>query len=694
MKAVLHALLLPALPLFPQAAPSLPERLDAEFRVEVEKGKPKAASLSDRLAAEFSLPIHLNLGEAVLVLENKSPAAPLALEISFAEETTRRVPAPPARVTLAAGAPRAEHVVRIAGRPDGQYRTRIREIPAPGATAARPLVRTLIKQTLPEPPPPENPRDVRGTRLLFLDDWLLASRAGTVRRVHPPELFPVVPWKNHPDLARFPRNTISDFHVDADGAMNVRVTAARASRGNDMANAQTTRYWLKSADLRDWEPVKKPAPPHPGATFANSPLHLSAPPLPPGAVCRPHDPALDGPPDIAQVRVYYTGLLHETLDWAGFKVPGRRVVSVWDKTPGLRLVLKNPVTEIPSNKNGVPEKNDWSSVNDNFGRPLLSADGKTLRFWQTRRVPRHAPFRVHYDNLFSARIQVTWSSDDGIHWTPAAFAPPGPGDSPFLQHYDMRVWREENGALEMAYLQIYDARLQQISTELVCSRDGVLWRRVDPGNPFLKNGAPGEWNFGFSRPTANRRRMAFGDHYYETMHGVDALHFMALVAAPVADRSTIPDDIYRTRYGGRMAGPDGLPSSPIWKWYGSWDALLNATRGERSTPALFRYRRDRWASLSPENRTATVLTKPLSAPGQTLALNALAAAGEIRVEVRDAGGSPLPGYSGPDAARFSGDATAAPLRWSGGAVSRLPGHPFTLAIHLRNASLFALEFAP
>ena len=65
----------------------------------------------------------------------------------------------------------------------------------------------------------------------------------------------------------------------------------------------------------------------------------------------------------------------------------------------------------------------------------------------------------------------------------------------------------------------------------------------------------------------------------------------------------------------------------------------------------------------------------------------------ISVDVLDAAGSPLAGYSGADAARFSGDAINASLSWSG--RSALPcGAVLALNISVgAGAQLFGLRWA-
>ena len=646
-------------------------------------------SLAAVLDAEFRLPVYLNRSEATLVLERNSDKAPVLVEISFTEQNTGQAPVPPTVVQLKESLGRHEHTVDISAWPDGQYRALIRNA---GDSRDVGLVRGFIKQTLSNTASPPIPCDMRNTRMLFVDDWLIDQSSKLTRRICPPEMIPVTPWIKQKDLARYPRNRISSFFVDKDGSMNARITTSTVARGKN------TQYWAKSNDLKNWEVIKTPKEQHPDCIRTNlSTQSMNAPTLKKGAVCRPYAPATDGTPDITQVRVYFTGTKHGEIDWAGYKTRGRRVISVWEKAPGLRLILKDSITELPTEKSGLPpegEIGDWTRTNDNFGRPTLSADGKTLRFQQTLRIPRNAPFRTYYDNILSDRILATWSSQDGIQWTHALFNPPSPEDPPCSQHYDMHSWKEEDGRLELAYYQVYDARLQKITTELASSRDGIYWQRVEPRVPFLSNGENGEWNFGFSRPTGHRYRVEFEDYYYETMQGINVPHFMFLISVYRTDRSGIDSELYKTRFDGRLAGKHGLQHSPIWDWYGSWEKIAKVTREEFSTPGLIRYRKDRWAALTATTEEGSLITKPLTAAKQTLAINANTGdKGKILVEVLDANGNPLPGYSGEDAAVFTGDSTGATLRWAKGTKAHLPDTPFRLSLRLENAELYALEFS-
>jgi hypothetical protein len=88
-------------------------------------------------------------------------------------------------------------------------------------------------------------------------------------------------------------------------------------------------------------------------------------------------------------------------------------------------------------------------------------------------------------------------------------------------------------------------------------------------------------------------------------------------------------------------------------------------------------------------------TKPLVFSGSGLRLNArTSAAGSIQVEVQEENGWPAPGFGLGDMAPWYGDALDAPATWKHGRdLSRLAGRLVRLRFALRDADLFALQFA-
>ena len=110
------------------------------------------------------------------------------------------------------------------------------------------------------------------------------------------------------------------------------------------------------------------------------------------------------------------------------------------------------------------------------------------------------------------------------------------------------------------------------------------------------------------------------------------------------------------------------------------------------TPGLMKYRVDGWISVAPVKCRGIIKSKVLTSNGG-LYLNAKTAPdGFVMIEVLDEHGNFISDYSGPNAARFTGDSTSAELLWSRGKVSSLSDGPFQLLITLEKADLYTLQF--
>ena len=111
---------------------------------------------------------------------------------------------------------------------------------------------------------------------------------------------------------------------------------------------------------------------------------------------------------------------------------------------------------------------------------------------------------------------------------------------------------------------------------------------------------------------------------------------------------------------------------------------------------LTRYslRTDGFAALSADYEGGEVLTKAFTFKGDELTLNyESSAAGEVRVEIQDERGNPLPGYELDQCLPIFGDEIERVVRWADGTdVSELADKPIRLRIFLRDADLFAIRF--
>jgi hypothetical protein len=180
---------------------------------------------------------------------------------------------------------------------------------------------------------------------------------------------------------------------------------------------------------------------------------------------------------------------------------------------------------------------------------------------------------------------------------------------------------------------------------LMASRDGVTFKRWNEG--FLRPGIerPGTWNYG--------------------------QHFIGWQLVETASQ---------------LAGAPNELS--LYATEGYWTA--------KKGTSLRRYtlRLDGFASVQAPMSGGELITKPLTFAGNTLSLNfATSAAGSLRVELQDAQGKVVPGYTLDDCDDLFGDTVDRTVSWNRKRdVSSLVGRPVRMRFVLRDADLFAFKF--
>jgi hypothetical protein len=319
----------------------------------------------------------------------------------------------------------------------------------------------------------------------------------------------------------------------------------------------------------------------------------------------------------------------------------------------------------------------WSPIQT---EPVLTAgafDSQNLAFWDSVHDEYRAYWRIFSGGVPKEKNWVpggmrairTAASKDFIHWTKQAevtFA-----DSPrehlytsqvkpyyrapqlllgFPTRYLERGWSESMRALpEREHREMRSAANQRYGTAitealLMASRDGVHFQRWNEA--FLRPGIErdGTWNYG---------QQYIGWQVVETKSAIEgAPHELSLYATE--------------RY---------------WNSNGS---------------ALRRYtlRLDGFVSVNAPLKGGELLTKPLTFTGSKLTLNfSTSAAGSVRVELQDADGNALPGYTFDDCEDTFGDALDRPVVWKGGTdVNGFAGKPVRLRFVLKDADLFAFRF--
>lgn len=114
------------------------------------------------------------------------------------------------------------------------------------------------------------------------------------------------------------------------------------------------------------------------------------------------------------------------------------------------------------------------------------------------------------------------------------------------------------------------------------------------------------------------------------------------------------------------------------------------------TAHLRRYslRLDGLASLRADYDGGEMVTRPLRFRGSRLVINfATSAAGDVRVEIQDAAGTPIPAHALADAREQIGNEIERVVTWKEGSdLAALAGRPIRLRFVMKDADLFAIRF--
>jgi hypothetical protein len=105
-------------------------------------------------------------------------------------------------------------------------------------------------------------------------------------------------------------------------------------------------------------------------------------------------------------------------------------------------------------------------------------------------------------------------------------------------------------------------------------------------------------------------------------------------------------------------------------------------------------RLDGFASLSAPYEGGEMLTRYFTFSGSKLELNyATSAAGEIRIEIQDEHGQPIPGFRWEDSQMIVGNEIARVVLWNHSEdISRLVGKKIRLRITMKDANLYSIQF--
>jgi len=290
---------------------------------------------------------------------------------------------------------------------------------------------------------------------------------------------------------------------------------------------------------------------------------------------------------------------------------------------------------------------------------------------------------------------VAFASGDGIHWRKLRDTPvmtKGAFDS-----QNVAFWSEAEKKY-VAYVRTFTAG---VSTDTEWRLDGLRSVSRATSDDFLHWTEPVPLNPNFP-----------GEHIYTTLTHpyFRAPHiYVALPTRFHPDRGSSTDILFMTARGDRpfdrtfreaFIRPGLDPAR--WGNRSNYAALNVVPTGPAemsiyTTPfRRFTLRTDGFASAPGGADPGELRTRAVVFAGDELSLNySTSAGGSVRLEIQDAGGTPVPGFTLEEFRPLVGDSIDQVAAWkSGTSLAALAGRPVRLRFVLQEADVFALQFCP
>lgn len=290
-----------------------------------------------------------------------------------------------------------------------------------------------------------------------------------------------------------------------------------------------------------------------------------------------------------------------------------------------------------------------------FYNPFRKIWAESARAKRTLPTGAGRPERVSRARVYRESADLkSWVPPDtdptAVFWTgPDQDDPPYPGAEAFPELYNLDAVAYESLLVGLFtwYYPDEDANLLEIGVGF--SRDGFHWTRPTRG------GGPDAFIPAANRPDA-------WDAYNTQSAGGGFL--------------VVGDELWFY-----FSGRDKRHGTPLEDWTVS--------------TGLAKLRRDGFYSMDADAAEGTLTTRPIRFSGAHLFVNARTDKGEMRVEVLDLDGAPLPGFSRADAVPVVADDVRSRVRWADREdLSELAGRPVRLRFHLRSGSIYSFWVSP
>ena len=250
-----------------------------------------------------------------------------------------------------------------------------------------------------------------------------------------------------------------------------------------------------------------------------------------------------------------------------------------------------------------------------------------------------------------------YESDDFINWTQyGTIMKADEDDAPGHRHFYQMCWMKYENCY-IAFLDVFHLTAgrekkdplhiweDRVDVQLAFSRDNRHWERVGGRQRFMPNSKrPGEYDFGV----------------------------IYTMQSPV------------------------VWNDEIWIYYGGNSSLhwARPVSGERTGVCLAKLRLDGFISMDTGSK-GSLTTKTMTTFGDKLVINADAKYGSIKVEVLDAAGKPIKGFTKDDADVITGDSIRHTVKWNGKYdLSKLKGKAISLKFYMDRCRLYSFVFKP
>ena len=630
-----------------------------------------AKALTAVLQGDFQLGIYREEREATVALKMVDEVADFPAEYTLIDESSKKVIKKEA-VTIKNGD--NKFTFDIADFADGNYlfslKSLDKENKIKGELHRRLRVSREVKAT-----PPSGIIDVKNAKIFPIDDFHFAVRKNVKTESSVAKTYqattPLAPERG----VQTARGSYT-LDIRDDGTFVIYFADATRS-GKDRKY-----HYASSKDLVNWT-ISDEAPNGVKNRIMKSPFEpIPAAATPKWGAKTPLDKATlrfyqesDGKVPLNEVRVQWFPPSRGDITKFGMKTWS--FYPIWEKNAGEWIVLtREPLLIDKFSYSGEELEMEYDG-NDNFAPQYLSEDGKTVFAAKACKIRRFRPYTVEYDNLPEInRVMKTFYSNDGLNWESRYLTVPNLNDHWSYQHYGAYYQRIAK-SFYLGFIWVYHCSNQQIYPEVIYSRNGLNWHRLDNPKPFIENGKPGNWLFGMNFLESVPQKHN-GKYYYTVGSAHRRAHFYNTYHD---DISHITAKLLERSFSGR-----NLPQEwAFFKEIGGWEGLAKDMHEANACVGLAEIREDGWIAVTAKKDNAELISRTFVATNSKLILNAK---GQMTITLLDENGKNIDGFT----AQFNGDDTEKVIIWANGS-NELPNQPFKVKITMTKSSeIYTLAF--